>query len=232
MITPARSYNGPKSKRVKVSRRTRSVRSSSTRVPARVSFGKQLLPRTLNNTLTYVTAYNIGTNASGFGSASFRANGMYDPEVSIGGHQPLGFDQLSALYDHWYVKSSRIEIQLNYGALNVPVSVALYVDDDTTLATTFSSAAERPGAVTQAFFIGDGTTYKKMYNSFDSKKFFGLMSAGNSQLKGTAAADPTEQAEYAIIVDGGVLLPSSSVSFIVKIEYDVEWSEIATFAQS
>lgn len=232
MTSLARYTNGPRAKRAKSTRRTRSVRSYVPRAPSSVSFGTQVLPRVLNNTLKYCEQLNITTNASGFGSASFRANGIYDPVVAVGGHQPLGYDQLSTLYDHWYVKSSRIVIQPQWAGADVPVQVALYVDDDTNLATTWASAAERPGSVWNNFFIGDGASLPKLKNYYNSKKTFGAQSEGNPELKGAATSDPQEQAYFAIVIDGGANLISNSMTFSVEIQYDVEWTELATFATS
>ena len=194
MYTPSRKRvtNGAGTKRAKGTRPTRRVRSTGARVPRSISFGKQVLPRTLNNTLSYVTSYATVANASGFIFFSFRANGMYDPEVAIGGHQPLGYDQLTALYDHWYVKSSRMTIQMAYCDADVPWQVATYVDDDTNLATSFSSAAERPKSTWQAVFVGDGATLPKMYQRYNTKETFGLLGEGNPDLKGNATADPQE----------------------------------------
>jgi len=227
-----RLSNGPTAKRAKSTDRKRSVRSYVPRNPSTVSFGTQVLPRVLNNTLKYCEQMNIATNVSGFGSSSFRANGMYDPVVAVGGHQPLGYDQLSALYDHWYVKSARITIQPMWAGSDVPIQVALYIDDDSTLATSWTSAAERPGAVWNNYFIGDGASLPKMKLAYNTKKTFGPQSEGNPDLKGSGSGDPQEQAFFAIVIDGGSLLPSSSVTFAVEIQYDVEWTELATFSTS
>lgn len=224
--------NGSRAKRSKSANRKRPMRSGVTRIPRVVSLGKQVLPRVLKNTLTYVEAYNISTNGSGWGQAIFRANGMYDPNISGSGHQPMYYDQLCALYNHWYVSGSRITIQLNYGATNAPFNCCLYVDDDGSVASTFYQAAERPGAVTNAFFVGSGVTYPVLKNKFNTKTWFGPQAQGSDNLHGSVVADPGEQADYVIIVDGGAGMVSSSVTFIVKIEYDVEWTELTTIATS
>jgi len=40
----------------------------------------------------------------------FRANGMYDPNQTAGGHQPLFYDQMSVLYNHWKVIGARLPL--------------------------------------------------------------------------------------------------------------------------
>jgi len=186
----------------------------------------------LNNTITYVTSYVINANGAGFGTAQFSANGLYDPETAIGGHQPLGYDQMMALYNHYIVKSSRITVAPAYASADVPIQIALYIDDDTSIVSSFDSAAERPGAKWQAAFIGDGATLPKLYHSWNAQKTFGKYALGNDDLKGSVSANPLEESYYTVVINGSALFVSGVFTAIVKIEYDVEWSELKTFAQS
>lgn len=232
MPSAKRVLNGPSTKRAKSASAKRRSRSIVPRSPASISVGKQLLPPKLNNTMTYVATVSVTCDGSGFGKLLFRANGMYDPEYAIGGHQPLGYDQLSAIYDHWYVKSSKFTLHPAYASADVPLQIACYVDDDTTTATTFDSAAERPGASFMATFIGDGAVLPKMYQSYNTKRWYGRYSEGNPDLKGQTSTDPAEEVYFVMCVSGAALFATGVFSAIVKIEYDVEWSEIKTFAQS
>nr|AGA18419.1 hypothetical protein [uncultured marine virus] len=53
----------------------------------------------------------------------FRANGMYDPEVSLGGHQPRGFDQAMALYGVFTVLGSKISVNWAYAGYDGPAAL-------------------------------------------------------------------------------------------------------------
>jgi len=62
----------------------------------------------------------------------FRANGMYDPDVRVGGHQPYGFDQIMLGYGKFtVVKASMTVENLNaiYGN-NVSLVPAVYVESE------------------------------------------------------------------------------------------------------
>ena len=43
-------------------------------------------------------------------SKVFTCNGLYDPDVSGTGHQPRGFDQMMALYDHYVVTKCKMTV--------------------------------------------------------------------------------------------------------------------------
>ena len=40
----------------------------------------------------------------------YRCNGMYDPRVALGGHQPMYFGRMGATYDHYVVTGATIRI--------------------------------------------------------------------------------------------------------------------------
>lgn len=57
----------------------------------------------------------ITLNATSSGSAvpliyHFRANSLYDPDLTSSGHQPRGYDELSQIYDHFCVIGSKIKV--------------------------------------------------------------------------------------------------------------------------
>ena len=53
-----------------------------------------------------------------------RANGLYDPQVSTGGHQPRGFDEFMTTYDMYTVHGSRASGSFMYEGYNGPVALS------------------------------------------------------------------------------------------------------------
>ena len=43
-----------------------------------------------------------------------RANGMFDPQTAVGGHQPRGFDEFMEAYDMFTVMGSKISCSWMY----------------------------------------------------------------------------------------------------------------------
>jgi len=64
-------------------------------------------------TLPYHETFKIatGANVETAGTMIWSLNGMYDPEFGIGGHQPMGFDQLMNQYFNFTVLKSIIEVE-------------------------------------------------------------------------------------------------------------------------
>ena len=40
----------------------------------------------------------------------YSANGLYDPDITGAGHQPMSFDQLIGMYEHYTVQSGKITV--------------------------------------------------------------------------------------------------------------------------
>lgn len=87
--------------RAPVSRKMRIPRGLRTPVPTRMNVK---LTYCQQNTLTPPGAGGCDINV-------FSANGLYDPDISGVGHQPRGFDQLMALYDHYVVYRAVCTVQ-------------------------------------------------------------------------------------------------------------------------
>ena len=69
----------------------------------------------------------------------YRCNGMYDPRVALGGHQPMYFGRIGATYDHYVVTGATVRIDSVVVDSNAtpPDSqaaiVGVYIEDDTTV---------------------------------------------------------------------------------------------------
>lgn len=220
---------------------TRSYRARRNRFPLYkpVFVGRNAFPKMLKNTLKYCENWPIVTNSSGVGTVQWFVNGLYDPQAALGGHQPLYFDQLMGIYDHYHVLASRIKVTMNYtDALTSAVysiQTVLYVDDDVTIATSGTSAAERPGAKTaMQVWTGAGGFFqcKPLRTSWSAKAAFGPGTLANDQLQGNVSANPTENQFFVFVVDGGTPFAAHNCSAIAEIEYDTVWNEIKTVAQS
>lgn len=75
---------------------------------------KQILATKVRSTMRYSDSLKFNT-AHGVSDLTsfhvFRCNGPFDPDGSLGGHQPRGYDQLTSLYDEVRVIQATIEVR-------------------------------------------------------------------------------------------------------------------------
>ena len=76
------------------------------------------------STLRYSTRVEFNPSGIGTQALTFRANDMRDPEAAVGGGQPLGFDQLMALYNNFTVTDSKIMVNWMYEGYDGPSTKA------------------------------------------------------------------------------------------------------------
>lgn len=196
--------------------------------PVKARFGLQAFPKQLFNTVKYSELVSV-TQAVGVGTYKWSANGLYDPNITSTGSQPLYFDQLMTIYDHYTVLKSKIKLTCASpnGSL---IQYVLYVDDDSTTYTNASTALQFPGAVGKF-----GNTISQpfvLYNYFDAAKMFGPNPQAQDSLQGNATTMPSEQSVYTLVIYDTTLTSTTNVSVMVEIEYQVVWDELATVAAS
>jgi hypothetical protein len=62
--------------------------------------------------LRYVTEFTLDAAIGGAAQRVFRANSLFDPDVTGIGHQPMGFDQWAEIYSHYTVLGSKMTLRL------------------------------------------------------------------------------------------------------------------------
>ncbi len=132
----------------------------------------------------------------------FRANDLYDPDVTVTGHQPRGFDEIMPLYDHFCVVGSKISVNFQpASATALPWICGIALLDNTTLLTTPTSYMESRNVVWKTMnSVSNGVTVSK---TFSAKKFFTKPHPLSvDSLRGNNSSSPTEGAYYHVFVAG------------------------------
>lgn len=151
--------------------------------------------------------------------------------------RPLGFDELTGIYDHYTVIGSKIKVTMHNLDAAETNYVAVTLSDDAGSITNFQNLLEN-GRTRFKTLCPD--TMDKGFTSialgFSAAKFFGrprgLTLLNDDLLKGSNAANPVEQAYYVIVVqprDGG---DNAVVRCLVEIEYIAVWTEPHRLASS
>ncbi len=221
-----------KRKHTGTSARTRPFKRSKT---SRSSYTALAVgPKTLTRKLRYVTRLAINPGASGASTNVFiKANGLFDPEVAIGGHQPMGFDQYMLIYNHFKVTSSKCTVTyVADSASNADnVIMTLNLDDSLDANLSVESMIEQ-GITTYGVQTQGSVEAGQISKSFNSNNFFANKKY-SAEMTGTDAADPLELAFYNISASSlGPTDDSGSVRCLVVVDYIVQFSERTTLIQS
>lgn len=159
--------------------------------------------------------------------AFFSANGLFDPEVTGVGHQPAGFDQLMAFYDHYTVIGSKIICSFTNGDSSNVQTAGIYLADATTTVTDIAQIIENGGVVYSelANNLADGFM-KTLTLNCNPTKFLGRKSAlSDDVLRGNASANPSEDVLFCIFAAPQAAVDGGSVFCSVTIEYTAIFTE-------
>ncbi len=165
---------------------------------------------------------------------TFSANGMYDPDTTGGGHQPRGFDEWMAVYQHYTVVGSKANMRWLPTSSSdlVPSAFGITLADTTTFGhTTLGGIVESVEGGTN-YRIGGALSNSTSGNApmvsktFSAKKFFGTKSiVTKSGFKGTDAANPTEDARFHCWAAGCSTAEPGPLCFQITIDYIAVMSE-------
>ena len=139
-----------------------------------------------------VAVLNVGQRVS--------CNGLFDPDKTGIGHQPMGFDQVMPLYDHYVVIGAKITIQFTNEGDVVPAQVGCYINDATTSLTSVDEICENGYNKSMVLGVrGQSDSTKTMVVKLNPNKFLGRTKPlADPQLKGTITANPAEECYFDI----------------------------------
>lgn len=187
------------------------------------------MPRVLRCTLRYMRkAANLDPASGGLaGTHVFSANGLFDPDITGVGHQPLGFDQIMAFYNHYTVTASRVYVSMR----NNDTSNRQICGVSRTGAQTFPADPERiieNGNCNYKYLspAGNEGDYAELTLATNIGYFLGRKSVlSDNECKGSVSANPAEQVYFTVWAAPDASVDSAIVSCGVVIEYDAVFHE-------
>lgn len=192
-------------------------------------------PPSLVRKLRYTDTIFLNPTTGSVATHWFSANGLFDPDITGAGHQPLGFDQYMTMYDHYKVLGSKINVTvLPNSDLSTQLSqqvVTCYLDDNVTATPDINNMIEQGLTSYRLLGAGPGQKSIRLSKTFSNKRFFKNKKFADSVV-GEATANPSDQAYFNLSstsVTGGDPGP---IACLVVIDYIVQFSERKTLASS
>jgi len=173
---------------------------------------------------------NISVAANTQLSWVFGGNSLFDPDKSIGGHQPLTFDQMMGLYHHFFVQSSSINLKIGMASTQIGVQVYVWAD------TASSAPAYADVSLTAELcrLRGGKTTMVQSslaQNIYVSAKTAKLLGPRDDDQEGTVLADPTKQWYWHVVIHNAAAA-GTSIQCMPLLSYVTEFSDRFTSVQS
>lgn len=167
--------------------------------------------------------YNDLRNLSGIvTNYDYRANSLYDPDSTGVGAQPLGFDQLAALYTRYRVHGCRISVQSVNEGVSANVVVVAPADTSTTI-SGIAQAIEAPYACWR--LLPANQRYPTKLSCYlSTKKKFGLKAIDNAEdLASLTTTNPSEQWFFTLITGDVGGIQDNITRHVVTLEYFCEF---------
>lgn len=230
---PKRKYAPRRNQRY---RRRRKRRSNTLHIGRSIMPG---FPSSKSVKMRYVDSIQLNPGAASVANYQFRANSIFDPDLTGTGHQPLGHDEWQLFYNHYVVTSAKITVQVmattsNSSSMN---SYGIYLSDDATVPSTTPEELMEQGKGTywvQMDHVNSGISTKRHSLVYGARSFFNLTDVKDNvdRIGAAFGANPTELAFFNVWgadLAGGD--PGVS-QVLVTIEYNVAFSEPKSLNQS
>jgi len=186
--------------------------------------------------LLYNDNRTISPSAAASTAYVFSANGLFDPDITGAGHQPMGFDQLMALYEHYTVTSGKITVSfVNESATeNGYVGIGLFPDSSV---ETVPTKLVENGLLVRSYIAANAGNSKSQITltiPFNIAKINGRPGniVGDDLYRGDSASNPTEQTYLHCFAYNLSSTSAMTVRMDFLIEYDAVFTEPRKLAQS
>ena len=186
----------------------------------------------------------VYTGATGAIPHKMSANGLFKPNLTGTGHQPMGFDEQMAIYNHYHVLGAKITVR-NVTTLvgsTEPALWGIHQSDGGTGTISGKSATdcmERSNCQTRIKAPNSqdapATRSQVMTAYYSPKKVYGKGFTIPDRNLGTASANPAENWDFEIFactIDPNSATGNQTQYFTVVIDYLVMYTERKALAQS
>jgi len=175
--------------------------------------------------LRYSTNCSFSSASGVVASYVFSANGLFDPDITGTGHQPMGFDQMMLSYNHYCVTDARIRCTFK-NTTGSTLQVACAVTPSATPSSVIDTILEFGGLQTTCLEVkGTSGAVQTIAAGVNIKSIQGNQFVlDNPNLQGSAAANPVEQT-YFILYTWDSSGTTGTANCDVQIDFNATFTE-------
>lgn len=189
-------------------------------------------PNSIITTLRYADFFQLTSTTGGTVSNVFRANGIFDPDYTGGGHQPLFRDAWVGLYDYYTVLGSKITVTYQSRNATNGFIIGLQGSDTPTLTSTVTTWCEQNNGVSD--LLGNANTGSKTLSMvYSPEENLGANMKDDQSSLVAAGADPGSQQAYyfGVLACTEDAATTAIITCKVQIEYTVKFATLTKRAQ-
>lgn len=186
---------------------------------------KTLLGDKVKVVMKYADTLNMNPAAASADYYVFSANGLYNPNITgIGTHQPRGYDQVMALYDHYVTIYAKIRVDFaNLSAVPLVVGIA---SSDTTTSRSITGYMESRDVNYKILDAVGGNSRATIQVGLSVAKFLGRSKIlSDPECKGTSLSNPIEGAFFHLFCFAPDGSDPSGCTAIASLEYTTMFIE-------
>lgn len=177
--------------------------------------------------LNYYENVDLNSGAASAGTYVFSANGLYDPNITSTGHQPMPFDQLMLSFDHYCVVGAKMTVTVRNQNTTYPADVAISLNGSSTAITDYTRLVENGLLVRERLnVVSTANSQGTLVMPINVGKFSSCPSLlSNPDMAGSIAANPVEQSYFHLSCWNGYDATVVNCIWEVFIEYDAWFFE-------
>lgn len=188
-------------------------------------------PNTILTKLRYCTFVTLTAGTGSVASNLYAANGIFDPDITNVGHQPLYRDNYASIYDQYVVVGSKIKVTFISGTENLGNFIGITGDDDSTVTNNLETLMEQNNSVS-AMVGAPGAQPYVLEAYFEPNMCFGVDAVNDGSSATTVGANPTELWVYKVWAISQDATTSTSCVVKVEIDYTVKFAELQSPVQN
>lgn len=156
----------------------------------------------------------------------FNLSSLFDPDTTGTGHQPIGFDQLIPMYDHYTVHHAEVRLIFTSTDVTYPQMAVIALEDEATTSTQFATVVENGRCSYDVVGPRGGSQQVvELTMDIDHSLFFGRNVLSGDKYMGTATTSPLEACFLHVGVSGVAALNTGGCFVSAEIIYHARLSE-------
>jgi len=174
---------------------------------------------------------SFGTLTSGASNAAgawvFSANGMFDPDITGTGGQPMSFDSFMAFFNHYTVHACTMTVTFMCDSTTLRPTVGLFVSGSSTVTTDIGVLEQNGIGAKQIINIANAAQSMATFScNLDVGRFQSVRQVmDDPNMRGDSASNPTEQAYFHLVCYNTGTTATCQVDWQIDMEFDATFHE-------